>query len=246
MDNEKQHIGQLFDRIAGTYDGLNHLLSLNIDRRWRRRAVRQMQPVSHVLDVAIGTADLTLEILRQGKTQQITGIDLSRKMMEIGQNKAAKLGCSDKIRFDYGSAQQMPYADASFDAVTCAYGVRNFVNMDEGLREMYRVLRPGGELMILEFSYPANPLIRWGYDLYFSHILPFVGNLFSRDKGAYTYLNRSVKNFPYGEAFCEHLCLAGFADVKSTPLSFGITTIYQGKKTSIASVPHAPGINSEP
>lgn len=242
MENEKQHIGQLFDRIAGSYDSLNHLFSLNIDRRWRRRAVRKLQPAERVLDVAIGTADLTIELLRQGKARQITGIDLSRQMMAIGQNKVAKFGyltTSDAdsgeqqtpcVRFDYGSAQQMPYADASFDAVTCSYGVRNFANMDEGLREMYRVLRPGGELMVLEFSYPTNPIIRWSYDLYFSHLMPRVGRLLSRDKSAYSYLNRSVKHFPYGEAFCRHLSDAGFADIHARPMTFGITTVYYARK----------------
>ena len=230
MDNEKQHIGQLFDRIAGTYDGLNHVLSLNIDKRWRRRAIRMLAPAEQVLDVAIGTADLTIEILRQGKAQHVTGIDLSHGMMAIGEQKVAKRGYAPQVQFDYGSAQQMPYADSSFDTVTCAYGVRNFANMDEGLSEMYRVLRTGGELMILEFSYPTNPVIRWGYDLYFTHILPFIGNLFSRDKGAYSYLNRSVKNFPYGEAFCRHLRKAGFSQIKATPLTFGISTIYTAVK----------------
>lgn len=230
MDNEKQHIGQLFDRIAGTYDGLNHLLSLNIDKRWRRRAIRMLKPAEQVLDVAIGTADLTIEILRQGKAQHVTGIDLSHGMMAIGEQKVAKRGYAPQVQFDYGSAQQMPYADASFDTVTCAYGVRNFANMDEGLSEMYRVLRTGGELMVLEFSYPTNPVIRWGYDLYFTHLLPFIGNLFSRDKGAYSYLNRSVKNFPYGEAFCQHLRKAGFTQIKATPLTFGISTIYTAVK----------------
>ena len=205
MDNEKQHIGQLFDRIAWTYDGLNHVLSLNIDKRWRRRAVRMLAPAEQVLDVAIGTADLTIEILRQGKAQHVTGIDLSRGMMAIGEQKVAKHGYAPHVQFDYGSAQQMPYADASFDTVTCAYGVRNFANMDEGLSEMYRVLRTGGELMVLEF-------------------------LFSRDKGAYSYLNRSVKNFPYGEAFCQHLRKAGFTQIKATPLTFGISTIYTAVK----------------
>ena len=230
MDNEKQHIGQLFDRIAGTYDGLNHVLSLNIDKRWRRRAIRMLAPAEQVLDVAIGTADLTIEILRQGKAQHVTGIDLSHGMMAIGEQKVAKRGYAQQVQFDYGSAQQMPYANASFDTVTCAYGVRNFANMDEGLSEMYRVLRTGGELMVLEFSYPTNPVIRWGYDLYFTHILPFIGNLFSRDKGAYSYLNRSVKNFPYGEAFCRHLRKAGFSQIKATPLTFGISTIYTAVK----------------
>jgi len=242
MDNEKQHIGQLFDRIASSYDRLNHLLSLSIDRRWRRKAVSLLSDSPKdgltsnsvsgltVLDVAIGTADLTLEILRQHKASHVTGLDLSREMMRIGQNKAAKFGCSDKIRFDYGSALDMPYADASFDAVTCAYGVRNFSDMDKGLNEMYRVLRAGGELMILEFSYPDNRLVRWAYDLYFTHILPHVGNILSRDKGAYTYLNRSVRSFPYGDAFCRHLRQAGFTVLACRPLTFGITTVYHARK----------------
>ena len=233
MENEKQHIGQLFDRIAGSYDGLNHLLSLNIDKSWCRRAIRMLPPVEQVLDVAVGTADLTIEMLRQGKARQIVGLDLSQGMMAIGEKKVAEHGYSDCVRFDYGSAQQMPYADSSFDAVTCSYGVRNFANMDEGLREMHRVLRPGGEVMVLEFSYPTRPFIRWAYDLYFTHILPFVGNLLSRNKGAYNYLNRSVKHFPYGEAFCQHLRAAGFTNVTATPLTLGITTIYRGKKGNI-------------
>ncbi len=230
MDNEKQHIGQLFDRIAGTYDRLNHVLSLNIDRRWRRKAVKLLDACGSLLDVAIGTADLTIEILRQGKAEQVTGIDLSRQMMAIGEQKVAKIGFSSRVTFDYGSAQEMPYADASFECVTCAYGVRNFSDMNLGLREMYRVLRPGGQLLILEFSYPTNPLIRWGYDLYFSHILPRVGNLFSRDKSAYSYLNRSVKTFPYGEQFAGHLREAGFTDITIKPLTCGITTIYLAHK----------------
>ena len=230
MDNEKQHIGQLFDRIAGTYDGLNHVLSLNIDKRWRRKAVKLLDACGSLLDVAIGTADLTIEILRQGKAEQVTGIDLSRQMMAIGKQKVAKIGYSSRVTFDYGSAQEMPYANASFECVTCAYGVRNFSDMNLGLREMYRVLRPGGQLLILEFSYPTNPLIRWGYDLYFSHILPRVGNLFSRDKSAYSYLNRSVKTFPYGEQFAGRLREAGFTDITIKPLTCGITTIYLAHK----------------
>lgn len=230
MDNEKQHIGQLFDRIAGTYDRLNHVLSLNIDKRWRRKAVKLLDACGSLLDVAIGTADLTIEILRQGKAEQVTGIDLSRQMMAIGKQKVAKIGYSSRVTFDYGSAQEMPYADASFECVTCAYGVRNFSDMNLGLREMYRVLRPGGQLLILEFSYPTNPLIRWGYDLYFSHILPRVGNLFSRDKSAYSYLNRSVKTFPYGEQFAGRLREAGFTDITIKPLTCGITTIYLAHK----------------
>ena len=225
---EKQHIGQLFDRIAGTYDGLNHGLSLNIDRRWRRQTVQQMTSAVNVLDVAIGTADLTIEMLRQGKALNVTGLDLSREMMAIGKDKCDKLGY--KVDFVYGNAQQMPFPDNSFDAVACAYGCRNFSDLDAGLREMYRVLREGGEVTILEFSYPKQRFIRWAYDLYFTHILPFIGRMVSKDKTAYKYLNRSVKSFCWGEAFAQHLRDAGFRNEHFTPLTYGITTIYRARK----------------
>ena len=238
MTDEKQHIGSLFDRIAPTYDGLNHGLSLNIDRRWRRKTVALMPPVEHVLDVAIGTADLTIAMLRAGKAQRVTGIDLSREMMRIGEEKLTpKQGAAQTstpgakpVNFVYANAQSMPFDDASFDGVTCAFGCRNFSDLDAGLREMYRVLRPGGQVTILEFSYPSNKLIRWGYDLYFSHVLPLVGRLVSHDKTAYTYLNKSVKSFCWGEDFLRHLTQAGFQDARFETLSFGIATIYVAQK----------------
>lgn len=238
MTEEKQHIGSLFDRIAPTYDGLNHGLSLNIDRRWRRKTVALMPPVEHVLDVAIGTADLTIAMLRAGKAQRVTGIDLSREMMRIGEEKLTpKQGAAQNstpgakpVNFVYANAQSMPFDDASFDGVTCAFGCRNFSDLDAGLREMYRVLRPGGQVTILEFSYPSNKLIRWGYDLYFSYVLPLVGRLVSHDKTAYTYLNKSVKSFCWGEDFLRHLTQAGFQDARFETLTFGIATIYITKK----------------
>lgn len=229
MDKEKQNIGSLFDRIAPTYDGLNHGLSLNIDRFWRRRAIAVMEPARHVLDVAIGTADLTVEMLRQGKAEKVTGIDLSREMMAIGKAKTERLEMTG-VEFVYANAQQMPFGDNSFDAVTCAFGCRNFSDLDAGLKEMFRVLKPGKQVTILEFSYPANKLIRWAYDLYFTHILPFVGRLVSKDKTAYTYLNRSVKGFVWGEAFVQHLHQAGFREEDFKILTFGIATVYTAVK----------------
>ena len=179
---EKQHIGQLFDRIAGTYDGLNHGLSLNIDRRWRRQTVKAMQPAEYVLDVAIGTADLTIAMLKGGKVSRVTGIDLSDRMMEIGRQKVRKAGLETNVNFVHGNAQEMPFPDASFHAVTCAFGCRNFQNLDEGLREMYRVLKQGGQVTILEFSYPSNRLVRALYDIYFTRVLPSIGRIVSRDR----------------------------------------------------------------
>lgn len=225
---EKQHIGQLFDRIAGTYDGLNHGLSLNIDRIWRRKTVAQMVPTKHVLDVAIGTADLTIEMLRQGKAEQVTGIDLSKEMMAIGESKVKSR--KSKVEFVYGNAQQMPFEDNTFDAVTCAFGCRNFSDLDAGLREMYRVLKPGGQVTILEFSYPKDKYVRALYDMYFTRLLPWIGRVVSRDKTAYTYLNKSVKGFCWGEAFAQHLHDAGFREERFVPLTFGIATIYTAIK----------------
>ena len=254
MMEEKEHIGQLFDGISGTYDKLNHLLSLNIDKLWRRKAVSRLQAVSNLLDVAIGTADLSLEILRQGKAGSITGIDLSRNMMEIGLNKCHGKGIDAQwldsqtfnqadasgaeasstgtgtIRFMEASALDMPFADNSFDALTCAYGVRNFSNLDRGLSEMYRVLHGDGQLLILEFSYPGNRIVRALYDFFFSKIMPLIGRMVSRDPKAYTYFRNSVKNFIWGETMAAHLRQAGFHNVSFKTLTFGITTIYLAHK----------------
>ena len=226
---EKQHIGQLFDRIASTYDGLNHGLSLNIDRRWRRKTVAAMPPAKHVLDVAIGTADLTIEMLKRSKAEQVTGLDLSDKMMAIGKLKVESLKLKE-VHFVHGNAQKMPFEDETFDGVTCAFGCRNFQNLDEGLKEMFRVLQPGGQVTILEFSYPSGRYIRALYDFYFSHLLPSIGRIVSRDKTAYTYLNKSVKSFCWGEAFVQHLRDAGFKEEHFETLTFGIATIYTAHK----------------
>ena len=228
--DEKQHIEQLFDRIANTYDGLNHGLSLNIDKRWRRKTVAQMPQVAHVLDVAIGTADLTIEILRKGKAEHVTGLDLSDNMMAIGEEKCEDAQLAQSVVFEHGDAQKMPFEDNSFDGVTCAFGCRNFSNLDAGLKEMFRVLKPGGQLTILEFSYPTNRFVRALYDIYFSRVLPLVGRMVSKDKTAYTYLNKSVKSFCWGEAFVHHLHDAGFTKEHFEPLTFGIATIYTAIK----------------
>ncbi|MBR6304232.1 MAG: bifunctional demethylmenaquinone methyltransferase/2-methoxy-6-polyprenyl-1,4-benzoquinol methylase UbiE [Paludibacteraceae bacterium] len=227
---EKQHIGQLFDRIAPTYDALNHGLSLSIDKRWRRKVVNMLPKADRVLDVAVGTADLTIEMLKQAKAEQVVGIDLSKEMMAIGEQKVERMGYEKQVGFVFGNAQQMPFEDASFDGVTCAYGCRNFSDLEAGLREMYRVLKPGGQVTILEFSYPKNRLVRAVYDLYFSHLLPWIGRLVSKDKTAYTYLNKSVKSFVWGEAFAQRLRDVGFVEQTFVPLTFGITTVYTAKK----------------
>lgn len=228
--DEKKEIGQLFDRIAGTYDRFNHLLSLNIDKRWRRRAAACLKPSDEVLDVAVGTADLAIEMLRQERCHRVAGLDLSAEMMRLGKEKADKRGLANKIDFQLGSALAMPYDDGRFDAVTCAYGVRNFSDLDKGLSEMFRVMKAGGQLVILEFSYPSNRLIRGLYDFFFSRIMPLVGRLISKDPTAYLYFRESVKSFIWGEEMLQHLRQAGFSQVAYKPLTFGITTLYTGCK----------------
>lgn len=224
---EKENIGKLFDRIATAYDPLNHILSMNIDKLWRKRLARQMAPADEVLDVAIGTGDLAIEILRQGKAQHVLGIDLSEGMMEIGRKKTSNL----PIDYELASALEMPYEADRFDCVTCSFGTRNFSDLRKGLSEMHRVLRAGGEVWILEFSYPSNKLVAWIYDLYFSHILPWVGGLISHDKSAYQYLNKSVKHFIWGEEYRKVLEEVGFGEVGSEELTMGIATLYHGKKS---------------
>lgn len=227
---DKKQVGHLFDSIASTYDRFNHLLSLNIDKRWRRKAVRRLRPANQVLDVAVGTADLAIEIARRQKDSMVTGIDISTGMMEVGKSKVAKLGLADRISFVEASAFDMPFPDASFSAVTCAYGVRNFADLDQGFAEMYRVLRPGGQLLILEFSYPSNPFVRWIYDLFFTYLMPFVGRAVSRNKGAYLYFRNSVKEFIWGDAMASRIADAGFRNVTYTTMTLGITTIYLAEK----------------
>ena len=223
-------IGAMFDSISGTYDLLNHGLSFNIDKRWRRKAVRMLAPCGELLDVAVGTGDLAFEIIRQRKAEHVTGADLSVEMMRIGREKARARNMSERVSFEEASALSLPYADGRFDAVTCAFGVRNFSDREAGLKEMWRVLRPGGQLLVLEFSHPSVPLFRGLYNTYFNHVLPFVGGLVSGNREAYLYLNCSVRDFPEGEEFMGLLRRSGFVRTEQRRLSFGIVTIYMAAK----------------
>lgn len=229
MDKSRD-IGRLFDGIAPTYDRFNHLLSFNIDRRWRRYTVGKLNYAGELLDVATGTADLAIEIVRRNKAGHVTGMDISTGMMQIGQGKVDALSMQNRISFFEGSALDIPFESCSFDAVTCAYGVRNFSDLDRGLAEMYRVLRPGGQLAVLEFSYPENPVVRKMYDIFFSHIMPAVGRAVSNDKGAYLYFRESVKGFIWGEEMVSRISAAGFSKVSCKVMSFGITTLYTASK----------------
>ncbi|MCQ2181219.1 MAG: adenine deaminase [Bacteroidales bacterium] len=227
---DKVEVGPLFDSISHSYDRFNHLLSLNTDKRWRRRAIKPLSHVDSLLDVAAGTADLSIEAARQGKAASIVGIDISTGMLAIGEDKVRKAGLQDIVSLMEASALEMPFADGSFGSVICAYGVRNFSDLDKGLREMHRVLSDGGELMILEFSYPSNPVIRAVYDIFFSKLMPLVGKALSRNAEAYKYFRDSVKGFIWGKEMAGRIEAAGFRDVSFRTMTFGITTVYYARK----------------
>jgi demethylmenaquinone methyltransferase/2-methoxy-6-polyprenyl-1,4-benzoquinol methylase len=229
---KKKQVAEMFDHISGKYDFLNHFLSMNIDKRWRRKSIALLKPVSpdYVLDVATGTGDFAIELYRGLNPTKIIGIDISEGMLEVGRKKIEGLGLSDRIEFRKGDSEQIEFPDFSFDAVTVAFGVRNFENLELGLKEMHRVLKPGGEAIILEFSTPERFPIKQFYRFYSRTMLPILGRIFSKDKYAYTYLPESVKAFPYGVEFESILTKVGFGNVSSKRFSFGISTVYHAKK----------------
>jgi len=228
---KKDQVAQMFNRISGKYDFLNHFLSLGIDKGWRKKAIRTLKDIQPktILDIATGTGDLAIASLSLNP-DQVTGIDISEGMLAIGKKKVADQNLSDKISLAYGDSESLAYPEGSFDAITCAYGVRNFEHLEQGLREMYRVLKKGGKIAILEFSKPKQFPVRQFYAFYFRYILPNLGKAVSKDKTAYTYLPNSVALFPEGAAFCNILTKCGFSMAKAQPLTFGITTLYTAQK----------------
>lgn len=228
---KKENIKALFDNIAPDYDKLNHILSLNIDKSWRRKAVREIidkEGPLKVLDVACGTGDFTIEIARKMSGGSVTGIDLSEGMMSVGREKAAAAGIEAVL--EYGDCEALRYEDNTFDRVAVAFGVRNFEHLDLGLKEMWRVLDKDGKLVILELSVPSNPVIRWCYKLYFLNILPAIGGFVSGNKGAYRYLPASVLHFPAPDKFVAMMHEAGFREVRHKAFTFGICRMYVGIK----------------
>lgn len=221
----------MFDRIAGSYDRLNHLLSANIDKSWRRKALRgHVGPRTvQALDVACGTGDFAIELVRQG-VAQVVGVDISEGMLDRGRRKIEARGLERCISLQSGDCAALGFADGRFDLATVAFGVRNFEAREASLRELLRVLRPGGELIILEFSTPRRFPVKQLYRFYFTHVLPTVGGWISGDKGAYTYLPRSVYAFPQDRAFLDELARAGFTRLHQRRLSLGIASIYYGTK----------------
>jgi demethylmenaquinone methyltransferase/2-methoxy-6-polyprenyl-1,4-benzoquinol methylase len=228
---KKEQVEQMFDNIAPTYDFLNHFLSLGIDRIWRRKAVDSIAPIAPqtILDLATGTGDFAIESLRL-KPARIIGGDIADQMMNVGRAKAAKFNASDIVEFQRVDSENMPFADNKFDAITVGFGVRNFEDLEQGLREMHRVLRPGGRVAILEVSRPKHFPMRQVYSIYFQYIVPFIGRIFSSDIRAYTYLPESVRVFPEGQDFINILNRVGFTQTKYQPLTLGICAFYTCEK----------------
>ena len=228
---KKAQVERMFDRIAYRYDLLNHLLSLNIDKLWRRRAVKLLQSRNPkiILDVATGTADFAVAAAKLSP-EKIFGVDLSEKMLESGRKKIEKKGLNALIELKKGDAEHLPFEENFFDAVTTGFGVRNFENLKKGLDEIFRILRPGGTFIVLEFSRPKNPVFRKLYFFYFTKVLPWLGKVVSKDKSAYTYLPESVREFPDGEEFGAILGSVGFVKCRWSPQTLGIATIYEAQK----------------
>lgn len=228
---KKSFIVRLFDDIAPTYDKLNHILSLNIDKSWRSKSVKQVLKGKHdvVLDIACGTGDFSIELAQKG-VDKVIGVDISEGMMKIGMEKVKALGLEDKISMHVDDSESLSLEDNSIDAVTVAFGVRNFEHLQIGLNEMNRVIRPGGTVNVLELSVPSNPVLLWCYKIYFLHVLPFFGGLVSGNKEAYKYLPTSVMNFPKPDVFMSMLETAGFKEVKQRAFTFGLCRLFTGVK----------------
>lgn len=230
-EEKNKQVAQMFDNISQRYDLLNSILSLGIHKGWRKKCVNLLkakQP-KKILDVATGTGDFAIECAKL-KPESIIGIDISEGMMKYGREKLIQLKLDTLITLQSGNAETVSFPDASFDAIVVGFGVRNFQNLEIGLSNLLRLLKPGGQLVVLEFSYPRNFLIKAGYNFYFSYILPVIGRIFSKDKRAYSYLMESVKAFPNNEKFTGIMTQLGYKNSSFEPLSFGIAAIYSGEK----------------
>lgn len=229
--DKKNQVARMFNNIAGRYDFLNHFLSFGIDRYWRRKAIACLKDKNAkiILDIATGTGDLAIEAIKLNP-DIIFGIDISPQMLEIGKNKIKKKQLTGKIQLIEGDSEDLIFEDNKFDAVTVAFGVRNFGDLETGLHEMRRVLKQGGTVVILEFSRPENSMIRRLYNFYSSMITPKIGKVISKDEAAYSYLHESVKAFPHGFEFCKILADTGYRNIHFNTLTFGVVTIYTAEK----------------
>lgn len=228
---KKEQVAKMFDNISRRYDFLNHLLSFGVDIIWRKKAVKMLKPYKPglILDIATGTADFAIEALALNP-EKVIGVDISEGMLAVGKKKIAKMGLQDKIELQLGDSEKLLFPDNKFDAIIVSFGVRNFENLEKGLEDMYKVLKPGGNTVIVEFSKPAVFPFKQLYNFYFKYVLPLIGKIISRDNAAYTYLPESVQAFPDGEKFLEILQKTGFKNTVCRPLTFGISSIYIGQK----------------
>ena len=228
---KKEQVAEMFDKIAPKYDFLNHFLSFGIDKLWRRKAIRLL--IKHapkvILDVATGTGDFAIASLKTG-AEKIIGVDISEEMLAVGRTKIEKMGLGQKIFLQKGDSEELNFPDNTFDAVTVAFGIRNFENLLKGLDELYRVLKPNGVICILEFSKPRYFPVKQIYRFYSFYILPFLGRLFSKDNSAYSYLPESVEQFPDGIELLNLLADSHFTQVRQFRQTFGVATIYTGLK----------------
>jgi len=230
--NKKQQVANMFNSIAGKYDFMNRFLSAGIDVQWRKKAIKQLKELrpKFVLDVATGTADVAIMTNNLLKPEKIIGIDISEGMLEAGKKKVEKLGLSGAIELQLGDSETINYPDNTFDAITVAFGVRNFENLEKGISEMLRVLKPGGKLVVLEFSRPRQTGFKSLYNLYMNIVAPGFGKFFTKNRKAYQYLNESVQAFPERENFIRIMEQAGYTSTYFKPLSLGICCIYCGSK----------------
>ncbi|WP_255572915.1 bifunctional demethylmenaquinone methyltransferase/2-methoxy-6-polyprenyl-1,4-benzoquinol methylase UbiE [Hanstruepera marina] len=228
---KKEQVTKMFDTISEDYDGLNRVISFGIDVSWRKKVVAlvgEKKPKS-ILDIATGTGDLAIQ-LAETKATKIVGLDISSGMLNVGKQKVAKKGLDQTIEMVLGDSENMPFEDNTFDAITVAFGVRNFETLDKGLTEIYRVLKPDGIFVILETSVPTKTPFKQGYNFYTKYVLPKIGRLFSKDKSAYKYLSESASVFPYGEKLNNILRKIGFINVTDLPQTLGVATIYTASK----------------
>ncbi len=233
---KKEFVREMFDGISGSYDRLNHLMSADVDKSWRRKAIREIAcgfpkgEKMKLLDLACGTGDFSIAAARMIPAAEVTGLDLSSGMLDVMKTKVQSASLGDRISMVLGDGEDLPFPDGTFDRVAIAFGIRNFENRERGLREMLRVLKPGGRLVVLELSVPENPLVRSLYSFYFTKVMPAVGGVVSGDRKAYEYLPASVLNFPKKDEFLAIMRSCGFRDASHRALSLGICRMYRGGK----------------
>ncbi len=230
--DKKTQVTSMFDKIAPYYDFLNRLLTLGIDQRWRKKAIKALDTREYdkILDIATGTADLAVALKKRLKVDKVIGLDISSNMIELASKKVDKMGLEDHVSVEVGDSENLRFDDESFDGATASFGIRNFQNLNKGLSEICRVLRPGGKIMILEFSKPTIFPFKQLFNLYFKYVLPVIGRITSKDPKAYQYLYESVQAFPDYDQMKKILEDIGFKNIKYTPLTLGICTIYLGEK----------------